>query len=268
MVPIRPLVCAALVLVAAPLGAQPMVPELGAYTVLGVQDVGLRRAARVTSGAAGAVGGTARLGRKARVAGALAAPTVRLARDIRTGPLFCHVVSGPAPLPGCAAFTDPLVDPALLQPPAVTAGSIDLVVRPRTGMAPIPPGSFRDVRVGRGAVLQLAGGTYDAQSLRVGARGRLVCVAPCVVNVLQTVRLKPGAELGAEAATRADTVRVNVGAIGGSAFVARPEASVSATVFAPGTGIVLGPRGVYRGAFIGATVLVGAEATVRGDSGL
>jgi len=266
-VPIR-LVCVALVFVASPVAAQPVVPELGAYAVLAVRDLSIRRGARVTSGAAGAVGGTARLGRKARVSGVLAAPTVLLARDTRRGTLFCHVVSGPAPLPGCNAFTDPLVDPALLQPPAVTPGSADLVVRPRTGMAPIPPGSFRDIRVGRGSVLQLAGGTYDARSLRLGAKARVVCVAPCVIGVLETVRLKPLAELGAEASARADTARVNVAAIGGSAFVARPGANVAATVFAPGTGVVLGPRGVYRGAFIGATVVVGAEATVRGDSGL
>jgi len=257
-----------LALAASPLGAQPVVPELGAYTVLASGNVGIRRGARVPSGAVGAITGTARLGGDVRISGRLAAPSVQLAPGTRTGTLFCHVVSGPPPLPLCMPFTDPLVDPALLQPVAVIPGSADLVVRAATGTAPVPPGSFRDVRVGRGALLQLAGGTYTARSLRIGTQGRVVCVDACVIGVLDTVRLKPRATLGAAVATRADTVRVDVAAIGGAAFVTRPRANVSATIFAPGTGVVLGPRGSYRGAFIGATVTVGSEATVRSDSAL
>jgi hypothetical protein len=245
-----------------------VVPQLGAYAVLGSRDVGIRQGARVVNGGVGAIGSTARLGRDARISGTLAAPTVRLATGAHTGPLFCHVVSGPPPLPGCMVFTDPLVDPALLAPAAVVPGSADLVVRAGTGTAPVPSGSFRDVRVGRGALLQLAGGTYSARSLRIGTGGRVVCVAACAIGIVNAVRLKPGAALGAEVSARADTVRVDVTAIGGSAFVARPRANVAATIFAPGTGVVLGSRGSYRGAFIGATVTVGAKATVRADSAL
>src|SRR5262245_25866745 len=83
------LVPAALALVASSVRAQPAVPQLGAFALLGVQDVGLRRGAQVPNGAVGAVGGTVRLARDARVTGRLAAPMVRLARGSRTGPLFC-----------------------------------------------------------------------------------------------------------------------------------------------------------------------------------
>ena len=51
-------------------------------------------------------------------------------------------------------------------------------------------------------------------------------------------------------------------------FVARARANVSATVFAPGGDVVLGPRGSYRGAVLGRTVVVGPAATVRVDSAL
>jgi hypothetical protein len=166
------------------------------------------------------------------------------------------------------AFTDPLVDPTLLQPVPVVPGSADLVLPAGTGTAPVPPGSFRAVRVGRGALLQLAGGAYSAQSLHVGARGRIVCVDAGVIGVVDAVRLKRRAGLGAAVATRANTVRVDVAAIGGTAFVARPGANVAATVFAPGTAVILGPRGSYRGAFVGAAVTVGPDATVRADSAL
>ena len=212
--------------------------------------------------------GTVRFGRDARVSGRVAAPNVQLAVGVQTGSLFCHFVSGPPPLPGCMAFTDPLVDPALLQPVAVVPGSADLVVRAGTGTAPVPAGSFRDVRVGRGALLQLAGGAYTAQSLLIGARARIECVDPCVIDVLDTIRLKRRAHLGAAVATRANTVRVNVAVVGGTALLARPRANVAATIFAPGSGIVLGSRGEYRGAFVGSTVTVGPDAIVRHDSAL
>jgi hypothetical protein len=62
---------------------------------------------------------------------------------------------------------------------------------------------------------------------------------------------------------------VDIAAAGPSAaFVARPRANVSATIFAPAGRIALGPLGNYRGAFIGRTEVVGPSATVRGDSAL
>ena len=51
-------------------------------------------------------------------------------------------------------------------------------------------------------------------------------------------------------------------------FVARARADVSATIFAPAGGVILGPQGSYRGAVVGGTVVIGPEATVRVDSAL
>jgi hypothetical protein len=154
-------IAAVLVIGLAPgaLRAQPvMPPQLAEYAVLGVTGVTVRRESRVLSGAVGSIGGTVRLGRNARVTNVVAAPTVRLGLSSRTGRLFCHFVSGPPTLPSCNAFTDPLVDPALLAPVPVVPGTTDFRLAPHTGTAPIPPGSFRHVRVGAGSVLQLAGG--------------------------------------------------------------------------------------------------------------
>jgi len=199
----------------------------------------------------------------------VAAPTVRLGLSAHTGTLFCHLVSGPPTLPSCNAFTDPLLNPALLAPVPVTPGSTDLTLPPHTGTAPYPPGSFGDVRVGAGSVLQLYGGTYSARSLRVGRGGRVSCATACRIGVLGPVRLRRGAELGSSASIQANTARVDVAASGPlPAFVARARANVSATIFAPAGDIVLGPLGAYRGAFVGRTVVIGANATVRGDSAL
>ena len=244
-------------------------PDLSDYAILGLDNVTVRRESRVLSGAVGAVGGTVRLGREARVSNVLAGPTVLLGPSTRTGTLFCHIVGGPPTLPVCNAFIDPLVDPALLMPVPVEPGTDDLRLPPHRGTAPVLAGSFADIRVGRGSVLQLYGGTYTARSLRLGPKARVICTTDCRIGVLEKVRLRPGAELGASVPIRANTVRIDVAWAGPlPAFVARPGSNVAATIFAPAGDIVLGPLGSYRGAFIGRNVLIGPQATVRGDSAL
>jgi hypothetical protein len=123
--------------------------------------------------------------------------------------------------------------------------------------------------VGKGALLQLAGGIYAARSIRVAPTGRLVCADACRIGVLERVVLAPRAELGAGAPLRANQVRLDIAASGvGQAFHAGARAAVAATIFAPSGKLVLGARGTYRGAYVGRTVVVGPAATVRADSAL
>jgi len=262
--------CLAALLVAGVARAQTRpVPELADYAVLGVGDVTIRAESRVASGAVGSVGGTVRLGRQARVANVVAAPTGRLGPKAHGGTVFCHFVNGPPTLPTCNAFVDPLVDPALLAPVAVAPGASDLRLPPHTGTAPVPAGSFRDVTVGRGSVLQLYGGTYAMASLHVRRHGRVVCATECRIGVLGTVAVGPEAALGALAPLRSNLVRIDVAGTGPlPVFVARARADVSATVFAPAGDVIIGPLGSYRGAVVGRTVVVGPGATVRADSAL
>src|SRR5213592_4417946 len=123
-------------------GAQTVLPpELSEYVVLGLEGVRIGRESRILSGAVGTITGTVRVGAQARVSNAVAGPTIRLGLAARTGTLFCHLVSGPPTLPTCHAFADPLLDPALLVPVPVVAGSDDLRIRAHTGTAPWPAGS-------------------------------------------------------------------------------------------------------------------------------
>ncbi|TMA35174.1 MAG: hypothetical protein E6J79_15485 [Deltaproteobacteria bacterium] len=254
-------------------------PLPGDYAILGQERTSLRVGVRVT-GAAGTVAGTLVLGNHVQVNGSVAADVVRLGSDAGAGRFFCRfvilsrgggVVGGPVvgggSLPACRAFTPPLVDPTLLAPIAVVPGATDLRVPGRTGSAPMPAASYRDVVVGRGALLQLAGGSYAARSIRVAPTGRVVCVDTCRIGVLERVVLAPRAELGAGAPLRANRVRVDVAAsTGRRAFRAGARAATAATIFAPSGTLVLGPRGSYRGAFIGRTITVGPSATLREDS--
>ena len=138
------------------------------------------------------------------------------------------------------------------------SGADDLLLAPHTGTAPVPAGSFADVRVGAGSLLQLQGGAYAMRSLRVARGGRVVCANACRIGVLGSVRLGRGATLGAASPQRASTARVDVAAAGPeAAFVARRRANVSATIFVPAGAVVLGSLGSHRGAFIGRAVVVG-----------
>jgi hypothetical protein len=269
------------VLLAASRDTVPPPPALSEYAVLGLQRVTLRPRARVEGGSVGALGDVLTLGADVRVAGAVAADTIRLGAGADANRFFCRfvtarpfgrVVGGPVtgggPLPACRAFTPPLVAPTALPAPAVVPGTSALRVPRRTGTAPLPAASYGDVRVGTGALLQLAGGEYAVRSIRIAPGGRVVCTAPCHVGVAERVVLGANGELGAANGVRVDMVRIDVATNGGRAFVAQPTAAVAGTIYAPGGTVVLKRGGTHRGAFVGRIVTVGPRVTVRTASAL
>jgi hypothetical protein len=230
--------------------------------------------------------GNVRIAASSRVQGAVVAPSVRVARGVRVGRLFCATVSGGVFGPGvvggptvsgstapagCLQLTSPVVDPALLAPVAVAPGAGDLSVAPRTASAPVAPGAYGAVVVERGSLLQLAGGgSYQVRSIRLARAARLVCLDDCRIGVAETVTMAPRAQLGA-AKGLVDASRVRLDVTGVPlvpAFQSRALAVVAGTVFAPAGDIVLGARGQYRGAFIGRSVLVRTGSRVIQDSAL
>src|SRR5438094_650970 len=127
-------------------------------------------------------------------------------------------------------------------------GEYAVRVRPFSGTAPLPAASLRDVVVGRGALLQLAGGSYTARSIRIAPNGRLVCVDACRIGVLERIVLAPRAQLGAGAPLRADRVRFDLGASPASVFRTGPRAAVAGTVFAtPASGLQAAARSPWPG---------------------
>src|SRR5262245_10761790 len=222
-------------------------PALPGYAVLGLDEVRLARGARVQPGAVGSTAGSVRLAPAVAVPGSVVADSVRGARSTRVGRLFCRLVSGGpfgpgtvggptvggSPIPGCRALTTPVVDPALLAPVAVSAGASDLRVPARTGSAPIGPGAYAQVSVGKGSLLQLAGGDYQFRSIQLARAARLVCLEACRIGVAETVRMGPRAQLGAVQGLRPALVRLDVGGSVGVAFFASPRAIGAATILAP-----------------------------------
>jgi hypothetical protein len=256
-------------------------PALRGYAVLGMDLVRIGPSARVQPGAVGATTGTVRLATAAQVSGAVVAGTVRVARRVRVGRLFCQVVAGGSfgagvvggptvggsPVPGCSQLTTPLVDPALLLPIPVTSGTVDVQLAPRSSRAPLAPGAYGAVRVGRGSLLQLSGGAYQMRSIRLSPTARLVCLDDCRIGVAENVRLGAMAQLGSVRGLSADHVRIDVAAgVPGAAFRAGPRTVVSGTVFAPTGTVLLGPIGDYQGAFVGSTVVVRPRSQVHAQS--
>jgi hypothetical protein len=265
-------------------GAQSQ-PALRGFAILGFDEVRLGPNVRVPRGAVGATTGNVRLAGAARVQGAVVAPSIRIARGVRVGRLFCGTVSGGVFGPGvvggptvggstvpggCLQLTMPVVDPVLLAPVPVAPGSVDLTVAASTATPAVPQGAYGAVVVRRGALLELAGGTYQVRSIRLAGAARLVCLDECRIGVAETVTLAARAQLGAaKGMVDASDVRLDVaGSPVAPAFRTRPNAIVAGTVFAPGGDIVLGPGGQYRGAFIGRSVLVRARSSVTADSAL
>jgi hypothetical protein len=78
------------------------------------------------------------------------------------------------------------------------------------------------------------------------------------------VEVQSNAMLGGTGGTRAEAVRVNVAQTSkGTVFSAAKRSNVSALVYAPGGGIMLGQRGNFVGAFVGSSVTVGKNALVQ-----
>jgi hypothetical protein len=238
----------------------------GAYALLGLEDVSLGARARVASGDVGANRGSVALGAGVRVAGAVAADTIRIRRGARAGELFCRLIQGTPDFP-CGPLAAPIVDVATLSLVQVVPGAAEVRVPARAAMAPLAPGAYAAVKVGSRGRLLLAGGNYAFRSIGIAPRGRLLCATPCRLAVQERVVLASGARLGVAAPLDARALRVDVEASGhGAAVTTRPRATVTGSVYVPAGTIVLGGAGRYEGAFIGRSVQVGAGARVTAAS--
>jgi cytoskeletal protein CcmA (bactofilin family) len=237
-----------------------------AYAVLGLEDVALRARARISGGDVAANRGAVTLGAGVRVAGAVAADTIRIRRGARAGDLFCRLIEGTPDVP-CGSLTVPIVDVATLSLVQVVPGAAEVRVPARAGTAPLEPGAYGAVEVGARGRLLLAGGSYAVRSITIAAKGRLLCASPCRLAVQERVVLASGARVGVAAPLDARALRIDVEASGhGAAVTTRARATISGTVYAPGGNVVLGGAGRYEGAFIGRTVRVGAGARITGTS--
>jgi len=259
-------VLAGLLLSAAPLRGQQGPPTAAAYALFALEDVVLGPGARVDAGAVGANRGEVRLGPGVRVAGSVAADTIRVAPRVRAAALFCRVVIGPQRF-ACGALSVPVVDVGTLALVQVVPGAADVHVPARAAAAPLAAGAYGRARVGPRGRLLLAGGDYAFRSIALAPTARLFCAAPCRVQVEDAVVIGRRAILGPAAPLDATAVRLDVEAAARRAgFVARADAVVGAAVYAPETAVVVASRARVAGSLLGRTVTLGAGARVTAGS--
>lgn len=233
------------------------------YAAFALGDLILRDGVRAVDGDVGSNDGTATVGKNVRVAGAVAGRTIRLRQGALPDALFCLLLEGGSTRT-CEAITLPVISAAQLPPVQVVPGTMDIRVPGGGSTSPIPAGAYGALRIRTRGTLVLAGGTYVFRSIRVDARGQLLCAAACQIGVADTVRLRSRAVLGGTGGTRAAAIRVNVARTSQKAvFSADKRSTVSAIVYAPGGRINLRDRGNFVGAFVGGRVQVGRGAIVQ-----
>jgi hypothetical protein len=229
------------------------------YVVFGLEAVSIGARAKV-SGPLGANDGEVRVRRRSKIDALIAADTIRLARRTRAEVVFCSLVIGGG-TDGCLAFDAPLVPTTALGVVQATPGPGDVTVPRRGQRAPIAAGDYRRLRVGRGSVLTLAGGTYAAESITLDRGASLRCAAPCRVGVRQALRLGSKATIGPSDGATASDIRIDVqGASVKRGVRSGGGVQVQGTIYAPTAAMRFGRKLRLEGHLVGQSVQIGSRA--------
>jgi hypothetical protein len=229
------------------------------YVVFGLETVTIGTRAKV-SGPLGANDGEVRIRRRSNVDGLIAADTIRLARRTQAGVMFCSLVIGGGP-DGCLPLSAPLVPAATLGVVQATPGPGDIDVPRRGQRAPLPPGEYRRIKIGRGSMLTLAGGSYAAESITLARGASLRCAALCRVRVRKALRLGAKSSVVPSDGATPDDIRIDVQ--GESVKVSvrgGAKATVQGIIYAPTSRIRFGRKLGLNGHLVGRSVQVGTKA--------
>jgi hypothetical protein len=244
-------------------GAQVLPTTPLGYALFGLEGVRIGGFSRI-QGDVGTNEGLAMVRAGGRIDGDLAGDTLVIRSGGRAASYFCIQVQGGG-RKNCQRLPDPLVDGTTLPVVQVSPGNESITLRRRARRVPLDAGRYRDIRIGTGAELLLAGGAYSFRSIEVGVRARLVCTAPCQVAVRSTVSIGRRGRITLLAGDGGDgSLQVQGGRR--DAFTAAGGVTVAALVYAPTADVVFGPRARVTGSLVGRTVAVGARSRVaRGD---
>jgi hypothetical protein len=204
---------------------------------------------------------TVRIGRKNRIDGLVAAPTIDLGRGAKTGALFCVlVIGGKNP---CLPVTSPIVSPGSLGVGLVIPGSEDIDVPRRAHRAPLDAGAYRNLTLGRGSELLLLGGDYLFDRVSLSRRATLRCATPCRVAIRRTLRLGSRAVVEGVAGIAETAIRFDVTGQGARYGVRLgTRATFGGIVWAPATRVQIGRRVKVAASVQGAEVRVGTRARI------
>ena len=258
---------AALLLAVLPTGSAGQSYDLNDYVVVGEQSVQLGRNVVIASGnlAVDAVGGGLR-SEKSLVTGDganLVADQAQtkgyssiysiFANDFHNfGQLVIRAGTGAIPFP----------PPVLSDYPSATSvppGTTDLISLSWVTVT-VPPGSYRNGKVGAGSTWVLPGGTYNFQTLKLASHARLLCTAPTTVNVIDRMSFGSFVIVGpiGTGTSPLDFV-INVA---GSEVSFGNRANIAARVVAPQASLSVGHAGVIKGQLVANSIRLGASTIV------
>ncbi|HEV7735008.1 MAG TPA: hypothetical protein VGR62_22755 [Candidatus Binatia bacterium] len=246
-------------------GAQTLPTTPLAFAVFGLEGVHLGTRTTV-QGDVGTNAGDVTLRRRASVEGSVGGEDIILRRGSRVSTaLFCVQVQGGTK--DCQRLPDPIVESVNLPVVQVSPGSENVTLRPRARRVPLEAGRWRDIRLSPHAELMLAGGVYSFRSLFVGRGSKLVCLAPCQIDVRGDVALGRRAQLELLAGAGGDGSISVQGAGTDGAFVAGRGAQITAAVYAPTGPVLIGPRARVVGSLVGRSVDVGPRSRLARSDG-
>ena len=204
---------------------------------------------------------TVRIGRKDRIDGLVASPTIDLGRHTQTGPLFCVlVIGGTDP---CLTVSSPVVSPGSLGVGLVLPGTENVEVPRHAHRAPLVAGAYRNLDLARGSELMLLGGDYLFDRVSLGRRATLRCAAACRVAIRKTLRVGRRATVDGVAALAETEIRFDVSGQGARTGVRLGKrATFGGIVWAPATRVQLGHKTRVAGSVQGADVRIGSRARI------
>ena len=237
-----------------------------AYAVFAIQSASIGSHGRI-QGDAGCLFDRLAIGQSTRVTGLAAAPSIALRRGGRaSGGYFCGTIEGTSD--ACQALPNPLIDaPAVVLVGPASNNDVSAAKRTKA-TTPLPAGAYGTLTAATAAELTLAGGMYQFESIDLGARAEVVCLAACTVIVRGKVTMGQASRLGAGAGVAATNVVVQIAAQGASrALDAKSRVQVHATIYAPSAEVKIGSAAKVTGALVGSTVSVGPRARLQGPAG-
>jgi hypothetical protein len=204
---------------------------------------------------------TLRIGRKNRIDGLVAAPTIDLGRNSKTGLLFCLlVIGGDHP---CLSLTAPVVSPGSLGVGLVLPGTEDVDVPRRAHRAPLEAGSYKTLSLGRGSELMLLGGDYLFNRVSLARKATLTCATACRVAIRRTLRLGSRSAVKGLAGVGPTDLRFDVsGHKSRTGVKVGKRASFGGILWAPATTVKLGSRAKVAGSVQGAELRIGSRAQI------
>ncbi len=234
--------------------------NMSSYVLLGLDTLNMKEFAFTNLGNVGVnnAGGLMAWGRESFFANGTQTVTDVLKRPGKNSSiydLFANTLISPLAQAGAMVRHDgpvvwapvPLINP-LPPAPSCVPGTTPVLVA-KGGSLVLGPGAYGKVTVPNGGTLELVGGAYCFQDVKIGRKSMVVVDAAVDVVVMGKVRSNPGAKLAAATGSGVGATDIVVG-VAGSLVKFGHKNKVFGVFYAPNAVLRFGRGGFYTGQFV------------------